>query len=141
MEISSLAYNRREIRDKRPLGRGPDRSWCHLHTIKLSWSLPVVSWTSATAYECAAARSMDPLAATKKALHQCGGNTSSCPGPYATAACAEFHVGCRLDREIFTLPLYGLRPRKLYHSVAVTPAPVRVPTQRSLVPCFMAVVG
>ena len=28
---SSLAYNRREIRDKRPLGRNLDRNWCHLH--------------------------------------------------------------------------------------------------------------
>ena len=32
----------------------------------------------------------------------------------------------------------GLRPRKLYHirSVAVTAAPVRVPTQRPLIPSF-----
>ena len=31
-ESSSLAYNRRETWVKRPLGRDPDRSWCHLHT-------------------------------------------------------------------------------------------------------------
>ena len=30
VKSSSLAYNRRETRDKRPLD--PDRSWCHLHT-------------------------------------------------------------------------------------------------------------
>ena len=29
---------------------------------------------------------------------------SSCPGPYPTAACPEFHLGCRLGRELFTLP-------------------------------------
>jgi hypothetical protein len=29
---SSLAYNRRDTRDKGPLGRDPDRSWCKLHT-------------------------------------------------------------------------------------------------------------
>ena len=33
VNISSLAYNRHETRDKRPLGRGPDRSWCHRHMI------------------------------------------------------------------------------------------------------------
>ena len=34
-----LAYNRRETRDKWPLGRDPDRSWCHSHiSVKLSWS-------------------------------------------------------------------------------------------------------
>jgi hypothetical protein len=32
VKSSSLAYNRRETRDKRPLGRDSDRSWCHLHT-------------------------------------------------------------------------------------------------------------
>ena len=30
---SSLAYNRRETRDKRPLGRDLDRSWCHRRTM------------------------------------------------------------------------------------------------------------
>ena len=65
--------------------------------------------------------------------------------------CPEFHVGCRLGRELFTLPVccrrcpwsHGLRPKKLYHtcSVAVTPAPARFPTQRPLVPNFTSVVG
>ena len=47
------------------------------------------------------AQSVDPWAAN---LHQCGGDTSPCPGPYPTAACLEFEVGCRLDRELFSLP-------------------------------------
>ena len=63
--------------------------------------------------------------------------------------CPEFHVSCRLGREFITLPSYaagcpwnhGLRPRKLYHSVAVTSALVRVPTQWPLVRSFMPVVG
>ena len=38
-------------------------------SIKLSWSQPMAPWISATAYECAAAQSMDPWVATKKALH------------------------------------------------------------------------
>ena len=39
--------------------------------------------------------SMEPWTATKKVLSysQCGGDTSSSPGPYPTAACPEFHVG------------------------------------------------
>ena len=47
---------------------------------------------------------MESWAATKIALNQCGGVKSPCPGPYPTAACPELNVGCRLDRELFTLP-------------------------------------
>ena len=35
--------------------------------------------------------------------------------------------------------IYGLRPKKLYISVEVTPASVRVPTQHPLVPSFTSV--
>ena len=41
--------SRCETRDKRPLGRNPDKSWCHLHTltmIKLFWPEPMAQWTS-----------------------------------------------------------------------------------------------
>ena len=34
-----------------------------------------------------------------------------------------------------------LRPRKLYHSVALIQATVRLPTQRPFLPCFTSVVG
>ena len=77
MKSSSLAYNCCETRDKGPLGRDPDRSSCHLHTsVKPFWSQPMAPWILAAAYECAAAQ-------TKKALHQCGGDTSSCLGLYS----------------------------------------------------------
>ena len=47
-----------------------DRSCCHLHTSeKHFWLQPMAPWTLAAAYECAVAQSMDPWAATKKALH------------------------------------------------------------------------
>ena len=36
VKISSLAYNRRETRDKQLLGRDPDRSCCHSHSFGLS---------------------------------------------------------------------------------------------------------
>ena len=40
-KVLNLAYDRRETRDKWPLGRGPDRSWCHLRTrVKLSCRSP-----------------------------------------------------------------------------------------------------
>ena len=36
VKSSSLAYNRRETRNKRPLGRDPDWGWCHRHiSVKL----------------------------------------------------------------------------------------------------------
>ena len=98
-KVSDLANNLCETWDKRPLDRNPDRSWCHLHTsVKLYWSQPMAPWTSVVAYECAAAQSMDPWAATKKALH-----VAVTPGPNPTAACSEFHIGCRLGRELTTL--------------------------------------
>ena len=50
--------------------------------------------------------SMEPWTVIKKALPQCSGDTSSCLGRYPTAACPEFPFGCRLGRELFTLPLY-----------------------------------
>ena len=30
-KVLGLAYNRRKTRNKRPLVRDPDRSWCHRH--------------------------------------------------------------------------------------------------------------
>ena len=69
MKSSIVTYNRCKTRQKRLLGRDPGRSRCHLHTsVKLSWSQPIAPWTSPAAYECDAAQSMDPWAATKKAL-------------------------------------------------------------------------
>ena len=62
-------------------------------------------WTSAAAYECAAAQSMDPWAAIKKASQACSGDTSSCSSPCPAAACPEFYIGCRLGKELFTLPV------------------------------------
>ena len=52
-----------ETRDKRPLGRHPDRSWCHRHTtsmIKLFWSQSILHGMSSSTLD---------------------------PGPYPTGAC------------------------------------------------------
>jgi hypothetical protein len=69
-KVLDLAYNWCESRNKWPLRRDPDRNWCHLHTsVKLFGLQPMAPWTTAAAYKCAAAQSMDPWAVTKKALH------------------------------------------------------------------------
>ena len=138
-KVHDRAYNWCETRDKRLLGRDPDRSWCHRYTsVKQSWSQPM-AWAAAHS-------SMEPWARTKKAL-QYSGDTSSCLGPYLTAACLEFHIGCRLGRELLPWPYaaprcpcsHGLWPKKFYHtrSVAVEPAPVWFPIQKPLLPSFM----
>ena len=46
---------------------------------------------------------MEPWTVIKKALPQCGSDASSCPGPYPTVAGPDFHVGCRLGKELFAL--------------------------------------
>ena len=52
-KVLDLVYSRRESRDKRPLSRDPDRTWCHRHTsVKRFWS-----------------QSNEALIATKKALY------------------------------------------------------------------------
>jgi len=89
--------------------------------------------TSGSTHECAAAQSIGPWTVTRKALHECGGDTSSFPISYPTAACSEFPISCRIGRDLFTLPVCcrrcpwnrGLRPEKLHqtHSVAVIPSP------------------
>ena len=46
-KVLDQAYNRYETQDKRPLGRDPERSWCHCHTnVKLFWSQPVAPWST-----------------------------------------------------------------------------------------------
>ena len=57
----------------------------------------------------------------QKGFTQCGGDTSSCLGPYPMAACLKFYIGCRLGRELFTLPTYThprhlLKPTVTHHS-------------------------
>ena len=69
VKISSFVYNLRETREKRPLDRDPDRGWCDRHKCKTFLVAAHDSMEIKAAYKCAAAQSMDPWAATKKALH------------------------------------------------------------------------
>ena len=42
----------RATRDKRLLGRDPDKSWCHGHIMSMMifWSQPIAPWVSAATY-------------------------------------------------------------------------------------------
>ena len=49
--VKSSRPSLRETRDKRSLGRDPDRNWCYDHTsVKLLWSQSMGQWTSSAAY-------------------------------------------------------------------------------------------
>ena len=77
----------RETRNKRLLGRDPDRSWCHRHTcVKLyfPWSQSMNPWTELQHTRMLPPMSMESWAAMS--MESCGGDTSSCPCPYPTGA-------------------------------------------------------
>ena len=65
-------------------------------------------------------------------------------GPYPMAACPEF-VGYAKNFSPLLYAAHGVHEvmdyKRLYSSVAVTPAPVRVPTLWPLVPSVTSVVG
>ena len=52
--------------------------------------------------------------AIKMTLPQCGGDTSSCTGPYPTAACSQCHIGSLKDRELFNLSSYYCSKVNIY---------------------------
>ena len=56
-------------------------------------------------------------------------DTRSCPGPYPTAACPEFHISYRLGRELFTLILWNSEVQCRIHKNA----PI-IPIQSSINP-------
>ena len=60
--------------------------------------------------------SMEPWTATKKALHQRGGDTSSFLGHYPTVACPEFLVGFRLGQNFSPCPRITLFSPKTFRS-------------------------
>ena len=101
-------------------------------------------WKSVAVYECASIRSMDPWAATKKALHWYGGDPQLLSESLPSGCFSR--VSRRLGRELFTLPIcyhrcqssHELQPRKLYRtcSVAVISAHVQFPTQQPHVRSF-----
>ena len=83
----------RETRDKRSLGRDPDRSWCHRHTsVKVSWSQSMGPWSEWQHTRMLPPMFMEPWATAKKPLHNCGSDANSCPGPSKRSPVPEFHV-------------------------------------------------
>ena len=117
--------------DERLLGRDLNRSRCHLHTSsKLFFGHG--PWLHGHRPQHTSVLSLSPWihGLRSRKLHR---SVMVTPAPYSMAACPEFHIGCRLGQELFTLPIHyhrcswsGLRPKRLYHTcnVVVTPAPV-----------------
>ena len=99
-KVLELAYNWCETQDMQPLGRDPDRSWCHRHnSIKLFWSQAMAPWTSAAAYEYV----HGAMGCQKKNLY----SSVAVPSAHVPLGrLSKFHISCRLGHEIFTLPMY-----------------------------------
>ena len=87
VQSSSLAYNRRESEDRRPLGRDPERSRFHLHIRVNIFSLS--SWP----HRVRPGKLFTSVAVTPPPVLV----------PTLKTACPEFHVGCRLGRDFFIL--------------------------------------
>ena len=94
VRTSSLAYNRCETRDKRPLGRDPDRSWSHLHTsVKL---FLVTAYSSMDINDSIGVyyRSVHgPMCFVQKSFTLVWRWHQFLSDSLPTAACPEFHVG------------------------------------------------
>ena len=147
VKSSNVFYNRRETRDKRLLGRDPYRSWCHLYTIVKRFLFAAHGSMDIDGSTRVCCRSVHgSMGYDQESFTQVWWWRQLLFGSLPNRRYPESHVGCRLGRELITLPVccgrcpwnHELRSKKLYHtrSVAVTPAPVRVPTQRPLVPSF-----
>ena len=100
-------FNLRKTRDQRPLGRDPDKSWCHGHiTVKLFWSQSMALWTLVAAYEHAAANPHGTMGCDQKSFiilvmwwgHQL--LSRSLPNGHLS------RVSQRLGWELITLPPY-----------------------------------
>ena len=93
--------------DKRLLDRGLDKSWCHRHSsVEIFWSQPMNPWTWVAAHPYAADDVHGVMSCDQKKLYN---SVVVTPAPvriptYPMATCSEFHIGCRLGQELFTLP-------------------------------------
>ena len=104
-KIYDLAYNGQETWDKQLLGRDLDRSRCHLHTNLTLLVAAHGSMDIGCSIRVCCHSVLGSRVAIKEASQECDDDTSSCPGPYPMATCPEFHIGWRLNRELFTLPV------------------------------------
>ena len=118
-----------------------DRSCSHLHTSEKHFGCN--PWLHGHWQQH---MSVLPLSPRTHGLRPTKLYTSIAVTPASVQHLPEFHVGCRLGRELFTLPVcyclclwsHGLQPKKFYctHRVERTSCPIRVPTQQPLVQSF-----
>ena len=102
-QLTSNPHARLEVNDPPITADFLDRSYCYIlrYNVKLGTSgRRVGAGVTATPVQSFWSQPMAPWTAIKKALPQCGGDTSSYAGPYPTAACPQCHIGCWLDREL-----------------------------------------
>ena len=140
-----------ETRDKRPLGKESDRSWCHRHTTSMIKLFLVAAHASVgiggsiwarwkvlgQAYNRLETRDKRPFGRDPDRGWYPATLVKSFLGrnPLIYGLSGITLVSCR------RFPWsHGLRSKKRYTSVEVTPAPVRFPAQRSVVLSFMSVV-
>ena len=136
-KVFGVAYNWCETWNKQPFGRDPDRSWCHCYIgVKIFCSQPLAPWTSAAAYGQVEKLLAKPTTDVKLGIG--AGVNATLHKAFLVAAYGSMDVSG--STFIHCHDSHGLRPKKLYTSVVVTPAPVQVPTQRLLVPSFRSVV-
>ena len=139
--LKSFRPSVRETRDKRPLNRESDRSWCHRHTTSIKSFFDRSLWLYGHRGQHTGKVKSSRLDTRGRWVR-----TRTGAGVIATL------LWSFLDRSPWIHGLSGttlvncrrcpgsheLRPKKLYHtrSVALAPASVWFPTQRSLVPSF-----
>ena len=91
--VLGLAYNRHKTWYKWPFGKDPDRSWCQRHiSVKLSWSQPMEVSDS---HSYAATDVHGAMGCDRKSFTLVCGDTNTCPGPFLTVTCPEFHIKAR----------------------------------------------
>ena len=110
-------------KDKRPLVRDPNRSWCHRHTTSMIKLFLVAAHGSMGIGGSTLARwKALGLAYIRREIRE---KRSLDMSPDRSWCHRHTSVCCR------RCPWsHGLRPKMLYTSVAMTPTPVRAPTQR-----------
>ena len=78
-KVLDLAYNWCKTHNKWPLGSDPDRNWYYRHTSVKLFLVTVHDFMDiGSSIRVSAIQSMEPWAATKKALHYCGSDPRSC---------------------------------------------------------------
>ena len=149
MNISRPRLQSTEARDKRPLGRDPGRGWCHRHT-SVSFLVAIHGFKNIGGSIRARQKVVD------LAYNRCETRGKRPLDRDPERGCCHHRTSVKLcwlqpmdtwaewQHTRMLPPMFmesWAATKKLYTSVEMTPAPVRVPNQSPLVPSFTLVVG